>query len=48
MYIGKVQAPDNPSEWKNANITAILKSGDKKDINNCRPISVLPRCSQIV
>ena len=47
MYIGKVNG-QFPSKWKDANITPILTSGDKKDINNFQPISVLPRYSQIV
>ena len=34
-----------PQEWKEANVTPIFKSGEKDDVNNYRPISVLPLIS---
>ena len=37
-----------PQEWKEAKVTTIFKSGEKDDINNYRPISVLPLLSKIM
>ena len=37
-----------PSEWKKAKTTPIYKDGDKSDVSNCRPISVLPILSKIL
>ena len=31
-----------PSVWKEAEVKPLFKSGSKEDINNNRPISVLP------
>ena len=37
-----------PEEMKIARITPIYKSGDKENVVNCRPISVLPCFSKIL
>ena len=36
-----------PSEWKKGNIFPIHKKGDKQNIKNYRPVSVLPICCKI-
>lgn len=36
-----------PDELKKAKVISIVKSGDKYNINNCRPISILPSFSKI-
>ena len=37
-----------PSKWKVAKVTPIYKDGDKSDVSNYRPISVLPILSKIL
>ena len=36
-----------PSEWKKENIVLIHKKGEKQNIKNCRPVSLLPICRKI-
>ena len=36
-----------PSAWKLSRVSPIFKEGDRQDINNYRPISVLPICMKI-
>jgi retron-type reverse transcriptase len=37
-----------PTDWKLAKVTPIFKAGDKLDVGNYRPISVLPLISKII
>ena len=37
-----------PTEWKLARVTPIFKKGSKSDINNYRPISVIPVVSKVL
>ena len=37
-----------PTEWKTAKVNPIYKSGSKNDVNNYKPISVLPTLSKII
>ena len=43
-----LQTSKFPSDWKQARVTPIFKSGDKSDVYNYRPISVLPVVSKII
>ena len=37
-----------PSMWKEAKVNPLFKSGDKDDINNYRPISILSTISKLI
>ena len=37
-----------PSAWKEATVKPLFKSGSKDDINNYRPISILPTISKLI
>ena len=37
-----------PQPWKEAKISPIFKNGSKDDVNNYRPISILPTLSKII
>ena len=37
-----------PGTWKNAKVNPIFKAGDKDNVNNYRPISILPTLSKII
>ena len=36
-----------PSEWKKGNIVPCYKKGDKQNVKNYRPVSLLPICGKI-
>ena len=37
-----------PSVWKEAKVKPLFKTGDKEDVNNYRPISILPTLSKLI
>ena len=47
IFINALNSGVFPSPWKKANIIPIHKKGDKMDIKNYRPISLLPICGKL-
>ena len=37
-----------PKDWKDARVTPIFKAGDRTDVNNYRPVSILPVVSKLL
>ena len=37
-----------PSVWKEAKVKPLFKAGSKEDVNNYRPISILPTLSKLI
>ena len=37
-----------PRIWKHAKVNPVFKTGSKDDVNNYRPISILPTLSKII
>ena len=37
-----------PTQWKSAVVKPLFKSGDRSNVSNYRPISILPACSKIL
>jgi hypothetical protein len=37
-----------PKIWKWAKVAALFKSGDKKNMNNFSPISIIPAISKVI
>ena len=36
-----------PSEWKEVNVTPVPKSGDRHEVNDYRPVSVIPVLAKV-
>ena len=43
IYTGKF-----PRDWKEAKVKPLFKNGSKEDVNNYRPISILPTISKLI
>ena len=43
-----IQVSEFPEKWKEGKVTPLFKSGTKQDINNYRPISILPVLSKLL
>ena len=37
-----------PTEWKLASVTPIFKKGKRQDVNNYRPISIIPAVATLM
>ena len=48
LYNRSLQSAVFPNIWKMGKVTVLFKSGSRLDINNYRPITVLPRLSKIL
>ena len=47
LFNASMQSGQIPTEWKEANIIPVPKSGDKDDVSSYRPVSVIPVLAKI-
>ena len=47
IFIMSIALGSFPIQWKAATVTAVYKKGNRTDINNYRPISILPLVAKI-
>ena len=47
IFNQSLQTGTYPSDWKLAKVSSIFKNGSKTDLNNFRPISVIPALAKI-
>ena len=48
IFINCLKCGIFPYDWKKGNIVPTFKKGDKQNIKNYRPVSLLPNCSKIL
>ena len=47
LFNASLMCGEFPSEWKCANVSPVPKAGDKHDVNNYRPVSVIPVIAKV-